>query len=456
MAKSKQLFECSECGWQTPKWLGQCRQCHAWGTLQESVSEGAPAQVAHAVAPARPASPIADVSVEAAQAVSTGVGEVDRALGGGIVPGAVILLAGEPGVGKSTLLLDMAAKMAASHPKRGVLYVTGEESASQVRLRAERIGALHHSLYLTAEHDISTALGHIEQMQPAMAVVDSVQTLAHRDVDGSAGGVAQVRAVAASLIHTAKAHHIPIVLVGHVTKDGGIAGPRVLEHLVDVVCQCEGDRHSRLRLLRCVKNRYGPTDEVGCFELGETGIIELPDPSGLFLSGTSTDIAGTCVTVTLEGRRPMPIQLQGLVADSSGGSPRRATSGVEHSRVAMILAVLQARLGIPLAHKDVYVSTVGGAKTTEPAVDLALAIAIVSAATDKAMAPGIIAVGEVGLTGEIRAAVGVQRRLQEAARLGFSTAIVPFARSDELSVPSSMTLLPVENLAQAVGACFPH
>lgn len=456
MAKQKQLFECSECGWQTNKWLGQCRQCQAWGTLEEVVDTGEAPKTASAKKPVHPASPIAEVDIETARAISTGVGEVDRTLGGGIVPGAVILLAGEPGVGKSTLLLHMAAQMAAAHPKKGVLYITGEESASQVRLRAERIGALHPSLYLTAESDISVALGHIYDMKPAMVVVDSVQTLSSKDIDGSAGGVAQVRAVAASLIQAAKTTNVPVILVGHVTKDGGIAGPRILEHLVDVVCQCEGDRHSRLRLLRSVKNRYGPTDEVGCFELGEKGIIELPDPSGLFLSGTNTSVAGTCVTITLEGRRPMPIQLQALVAESGGGSPRRATVGVEHSRVAMILAVLQARLGIFLATKDVYVSTVGGAKTTEPAVDLALAIAVVSAVKDQPPSPNIIAIGEIGLTGEVRASVGVQQRLREAARLGFTTALVPLAGSDELSVPDGMTLIPVNNLAQAVGACFPR
>lgn len=456
MAKQKRLFECSECGWQTTKWLGQCRQCHAWGTLEESVPEGEAPRTAAPATPTKPAAPIADVDIEAARAVSTGVGELDRALGGGIVPGAVILMAGEPGVGKSTLLLDMAAKMAQAHPDKGVLYLTGEESASQVRLRAERIGALHDQLYLASENDISVALGHIQNMRPALVVVDSVQTFATKEVDGAAGGVAQVRAVTASLIGTAKAHNIPIVVVGHVTKDGGIAGPRILEHLVDVVCQVEGDRHSRLRLIRCIKNRYGPTDEVGCFELGEQGIIELPDPSGLFLTGRTSNVAGTCVTITLEGRRPMPIQLQALVADSGGGSPRRATVGVEHSRTAMILAVIQARLGINLSMKDVYVSTVGGAKTTEPAVDLALAIAIVSAVRDQPPSSNIIAVGEIGLTGEIRASVGVQQRLREAARLGFTTAIVPLPGSDELKAPDNMTIIAVENLAQAVGACLPR
>lgn len=451
MAKVKSSYVCSECGWTSTKWVGQCRKCDAWGTLEEFQAGQTLARKTTAVKPATAAKPIEEVSATAARAHSTGVPELDRVLGGGIVPGAVVLMAGEPGVGKSTLLLDVAAR-AATQSDQPVLYLTGEESASQVRLRAERIGALHPNLYLASENDLSIALGHIEQLLPSLVIVDSVQTFATAEVEGAAGGLAQVRAVAAALISVAKQHNIPVLLVGHVTKDGGIAGPRILEHLVDVVCQFEGDRHARLRLLRAVKNRYGPTDEVGCFELGEGGIIGLADPSGLFLSNTGSDVPGSCITVTLEGRRPMPIEVQALVAPSGGGSARRTTSGLDYSRVAMSLAVLQARMGLSLSTQDVYVSTVGGAKTTEPAIDLAVALAVVSACQNTAMPRDLMAVGEVGLTGEVRATVGLQRRLAEGARLGLRRALIPRQGPDEITAPKGLQLIPVDNLAQAVTA----
>ena len=457
-------YRCTECGWTSPKWLGQCRECRAWGTLEEQRPGAAPGGVGapaltRATTPATPALPIGQVSAEEARARPTGVGELDRVLGGGIVPGAVVLLAGEPGVGKSTLLLDVAAKAAAVSRSRGdgpVLYVTGEESASQVRLRAERIDALDPALLLASETTLEALLGHVEASSPSLVVVDSVQTVASTQVEGSAGGVTQVRAVAGALIAVAKERGIPVLLVGHVTKDGGIAGPRVLEHLVDVVTQFEGDRHARLRLLRAVKNRYGPTDEVGCFDLGERGIVGLADPSGLFLSAARSEVPGTCATVTLEGRRPMPVEVQALVAGTNAGSPRRTTSGVDHSRVAMALAVLAARLRVDTSSTDVYVSTVGGARAVEPATDLAVAVAVVSAARDLPTPAGLVAVGEVGLTGEVRATVGVQRRLAEAARLGFDRAIVPLAGSQELRAVPGMQVLPVAHVGEAVGAALPQ
>ncbi|MGC5627481.1 DNA repair protein RadA [Georgenia sp. Z1344] len=442
-------LRCTECGWTTPKWVGRCGECQAWGTIEEAGAAPARASVG-ALAPATPAASILDVDVETARARPTGVGELDRVLGGGLVPGAVVLLAGEPGVGKSTLLLDVAAR-AASAVEGRVLYVTGEESASQVRLRAERIGALHEDLLLTAETDLATVLGHIEAMDPALLVVDSVQTVADSAVDGSAGGVSQVRAVAATLIRAAKARAMPAMLVGHVTKDGSIAGPRVLEHLVDVVCQVEGERHSRLRLVRAVKNRFGATDEVGCFDLREDGIIGLPDPSGLFLSAAPEPVAGTCVTVTLEGRRPMPVEVQSLLTEPAG-PPRRTVSGVDGARVAMMLAVLAARLEVGTAGKDVYVSTVGGARASEPAADLALGLALLSASLGRPVRPGVVAFGEVGLTGELRATTGVGRRLAEAARLGFTTAVVPSAGEAPANV-AGIRVVRAANLAEAAREC---
>ncbi len=427
-------YRCAECGWTTAKWVGRCGECQAWGAVEEA----APA-ASRSTAPApvsAPARPIAEVDVETARARPTGVDELDRVLGGGLVPGAVVLLSGEPGVGKSTLLLDVASRAAASG--RTVLYVTGEESAGQVRLRAERIGALRPRLYLAAETDLGAVLTHLDVVGPDLLVLDSVQTVASAEVDGGAGGVSQVREVAAALVRVAKERTISTLLVGHVTKDGSLAGPRLLEHLVDVVCSFEGDRHSRLRMVRAVKNRFGPTDEVGCFDLSDTGITGLADPSGLFLSrfplagdagggarASATAPAGTCVTVTLEGRRPLLVEIQSLVTSAAQGNPRRVVSGLDSSRVAMVLAVLTRRCGLPLVGQEVYAATVGGVRVTEPAADLAAAMALASAVTDVPLPAGAVAFGEVGLAGEVRPVPGLARRLSEAARLGFTTAYLP-------------------------------
>src|SRR3954447_4581126 len=386
-------FRCGECGWATQKWVGRCGECQAWGTVEEVARPLAVTPVRTAAEPARP---IAEVESESAVTTPTGVDELDRVLGGGLVGGAVVLLAGEPGVGKSTLLLDVASR-AASHGRR-VLYVTGEESAAQVRLRAERIGALRPRLLLAAETDLATVLGHVEAVAPDLLVVDSVQTVASDAIEGSAGGVSQVREVAASLIKVAKQHGMATVLVGHVTKDGSVAGPRVLEHLVDVVCQFEGDKHSSLRMVRAVKNRYGPTDEVGCFELDESGISGLADPSGLFMSRHLSPVPGTAVTVTLEGRRPLVAEVQGLVSPAAGPT-RRATSGLDSQRLAMVLAVLERPCRLPMSRHDVYAATVGGVRLAEPAADLALALALMSSFEETPLPQPTVLVGEIGLAG---------------------------------------------------------
>lgn len=441
-------YVCSECGWTAAKWVGRCGECQAWGSVVEDTGPTAGPRTVATTPTRGPARPITAIDVEAARARPTGVGELDRVLGGGLVPGAVVLVAGEPGVGKSTLLLDVAGRIAAGG--RRVLYVTGEESAGQVRLRAERIGALSDHLLLAAETDLGAVLGHLEQAEPELLVLDSVQTVASAQVEGSPGGVAQVREVTAALIAAAKERAVPALLVGHVTKDGAVAGPRTLEHLVDVVCQVEGDRHSRLRLIRASKNRYGATDEVGCFDLTDTGVVELPDPSGLFLSTTSRDVPGTCVTVTLEGRRPLATEIQALVAPTMLSNPRRTTSGLDSSRLAMVLAVLQRRGGVPVSDKDVYASTVGGARVIEPAADLALALAVAGSADDVPVTPGLVAFGEVGLAGEVRAVVGLPRRLVEARRLGFQVAVVPQGALAETKVPEGMTVLEARDVRHAV------
>ncbi len=430
------------------RWVGRCGECQAWGTVAEHQPPGATPHTPAAAAPARAALPIAAIDAQVARSRPSGVGELDRVLGGGFVPGAVVLVAGEPGIGKSTLLLDVAARRAESG--RPVLYVSGEESAGQVRLRAERIGALSDRLYLAAETDLGQVLAQIEAIDPDLLVVDSVQTIASDRLEGSAGNVAQVREVAAALIAAAKARGMPTLLVGHVTKDGSIAGPRVLEHLVDVVVAFEGERHSRLRLVRAVKNRYGPTDEVGCFELGDRGIIGLPDPSELFLSARDRCVPGTAITVTLEGRRPLICEVQALLTATKAPSPRRTTSGLDSSRAAMILAVLQRHAGISAASSDCYAATVGGVRLAEPAADLALALAIAGSGLEAAPRPHTVAVGEVGLAGEIRRVTGLPQRLREAARLGFQRAIVPGGCLERDEIPAGLRVVEVDDIAAAI------
>jgi DNA repair protein RadA/Sms len=406
-AAAAALYQCSECGWKSPRWAGRCGECQQWGTLSESKSPApnrlrAPARGGRLVLPATAAVPIADVDADVARSRPTGLGELDRVLGGGLVPGAVVLLAGEPGVGKSTLLLEAGALAARTGP---VLYVTGEESAAQVRVRADRIGAISPHLYLAAETDFDALVQHVDAVEPALLIVDSVQTITAQGIDGTPGGVAQIREVTSALTSLAKQRTLTTVLVGHVTKDGSIAGPRSLEHLVDVVLHFDGDRHAQLRMVRALKNRFGPTDEIGCFELGEYGLTELPDPSGLFLSRLTEPVPGTCVTVTLEGRRPLVAEVQTLICEAVSDPVQRRNMGI--------------------GKRDVYSATVGGVRLTEPSVDLAIALSLASALSNLNLPAGLIAIGEVGLAGEIRRVTGVQRRLTEAARMGFRQAVVP-------------------------------
>jgi DNA repair protein RadA/Sms len=460
MAKTttRPAFRCTECGWTSGKWVGRCNECLTWGSVAE---EGAPklASVRSSV-PVSKAVRISEVSADAAARTLTGVGELDRVLGAGVVPGAVLLLAGEPGVGKSTLLLEVAARWAKAG--RRTLYVTGEESAAQVRLRAGRTDALADELFLAAETDLGTVLGHIEEVGPSLMVLDSVQTVGTAEADGSPGGVTQVREVTGALVRVAKRRGMAVIIVGHVTKDGAIAGPRLLEHLVDVVLAFEGDRHSGFRMVRATKNRFGPADEVGCFEMGEQGIVEVPDPSGLFTSRHAEPVPGTCVAVTMEGRRPLLAELQALVAPSPLPQARRTMHGVDAGRLAMVLAVLERRCRIRLYDRDVYVSSVGGAKVHDPSADLAAALAIGSAAANTTLPHGVVALGEVGLAGELRRVPGTDRRLAEAARLGFTEAVVPAesgnARDRMPTMRAGMRVHAAATLQQALDAVtlLPH
>jgi DNA repair protein RadA/Sms len=444
-------FRCSQCGWVSVKWVGRCGECQSWGTVAES--GGTPVTGCRPGPVSAPALPISQVAAEPNASRSTGVGELDRVLGGGIVAGSVLLLAGEPGVGKSTLLLEVAARAARAGAR--TLYVTGEESAAQVRLRAERTGALEDNLLLAAEVDLSAVLGHIEEVQPELLVVDSVQTIGCADIDSTPGGVTQLRTVTSALVRVAKQLAMPTLLVGHVTKDGSVAGPRSLEHLVDVVLQFEGERSSRLRVVRAVKNRFGPVDEIGCFDISEDGIVEVADATGLFISRCPEPMAGTCVTVTLEGRRPLLAEVQALVTLSATPQPRRSVSGLDSSRLAMLLAVLQRHVGMRCPSQDIYAATVGGAALHAPAADLAIALALVSADVGIPLPQQLVAIGEVGLAGELRRVPGMNQRLAEAARLGFGYAIVP---SDRGPVPGpvphvdGLTVLECPDIGSAVRA----
>jgi DNA repair protein RadA/Sms len=441
---------CSECGESVVRWVGRCPQCQAWGSIAEdptarAASVGGP----RSSGPVRAAAaPIGDIDLEAATAQPTGVPELDRVLGGGLVPGAVVLLAGEPGVGKSTLLLEVAATMAGTGAGPALL-VTGEESAAQVRLRAERIGALHPSLFVAAENDLPALLTHLDAVRPALLVVDSVQTITTPEIDGAAGSVSQVRGVTGALVAVAKERAIATVLVGHVTKDGGIAGPRSLEHLVDVVLHFEGDKHSALRLVRGIKNRYGAADELGCFEMRADGIVGVSDPGGLFVADRPRPVPGTCVTVTHEGRRALVAEIQSLVTRStSGGSPRRAFNDLDAARAAMILAVLASHGRVAVGDSDVYASTVGGIQVGDPAADLAIALAVASASRGVPLPPTLCAIGEVTLSGDVRRVGGLGPRLAEAARLGFRTALVP--ADAEARQAGGMRLVRVSHIGEAL------
>jgi DNA repair protein RadA/Sms len=431
------------------KWVGRCPECGTWGTVEQApvlTSLGGRAQ--RAIAPSSAAVPINSIDPDRTRHFPTGVSELDRVLGGGIVPGSVTLLAGEPGVGKSTLLLEVVHKWAASG--RRALYISGEESAGQIRMRAERTGCTHEDVYLAAESDLDTVLGHIEAVKPTLVIVDSVQTLSTTDTDGVTGGVTQVRAITTALTGYAKSASNPavaMVLVGHVTKEGAIAGPRSLEHLVDVVLHFEGDKNSALRMVRGVKNRFGAADEVGCFMLHDNGIECVADPSGLFMDQRPEPVPGTAVTVTLDGKRPMIGEIQALVGMSTVPSPRRAVSGVDQSRAAMTAAVLETRAGIALGQRDIYLSTVGGMRLTDPSSDLAVALAIASSFADLCLPASVVVIGEVGLAGDLRRVTGMERRLAEAARLGFTTALIPPGAK---SVPTGLRTLEAATIGEAL------
>ncbi len=428
MAKDKTTYSCTECGGSTPKWQGKCPHCGAWNTLVETVAE-APSSQRHRFASLAPSSALAVLAdIEAADVARTptGIGELDRVLGGGIVEGGVVLIGGDPGIGKSTLLLQaLDALQRAGTP---TLYVTGEESGAQVALRSRRLGLEQSQVQVLAEIQLEKILATLGATQPAVAVIDSIQTVYSDQLTSAPGSVAQVRECAAHLTRAAKAGGTAIVLVGHVTKEGALAGPRVLEHMVDTVLYFEGDTHSSFRLVRAIKNRFGAVNEIGVFAMTEKGLKGVANPSAIFLSQHAEPVPGSCVLVTLEGTRPMLVEIQALV-DSGGPSPRRLSVGLDRDRLAMLLAVLHRHAGVACMDQDVFVNAVGGVRIAEPAADLAVMLAITSSLRGRPLPKGFIAFGEVGLAGEVRPAPRGQERLREAAKLGFSVAIVPKANA---------------------------
>ena len=447
MAKARSVFRCQDCGGTAPKWVGRCPSCEAWNTLVEERAVAAVAAGSGVLPPASTPLPISEVDVDQWVVRPTGVSELDRVLGGGLVPGSVTLLGGEPGIGKSTLLLQAMAAVAAGGTT--VLYVSAEESTQQVRMRAERLGALTPSLYLAAETALPHILGFLDELSPELVVVDSIQTVFDPELGSAPGSVGQVRECAARLVGEAKRRGLATVLVGHVTKEGGLAGPRVLEHVVDTVLAFEGERHHALRLLRAVKHRFGPTDQLGLFEMTGDGMVGVPDPSRLFLADRRQGVSGSVVVPTIEGHRPLLVELQALVTPSPLPSPRRSAQGVDSGRLSLLIAVLAERSGLRLAEFDVYALAVGGVKVVEPGADLGLALALASALTGEPVPDGLVVCGEVGLGGELRQVSQSERRLAEAARLGFRRAIVPRLAPDG---DGAIELVRVETLADAVAA----
>jgi DNA repair protein RadA/Sms len=451
MAKQRVRYVCQTCGATSPRWVGKCPECGTWESyVEETLAAPAPAKArgARSAATATEVVTLAEVAVTEEQRIVTGINEFDRVLGGGIMAGSIILVGGDPGVGKSTLMAQMCAGLGG----RSILYVTGEESLRQIRLRADRLGVTNPELRLLAETNLDLITSAIRSVSPDVAIVDSIQTTYHPEIESAPGSVAQVRECTAALMQLAKGSGISIFVVGHVTKEGTIAGPKVLEHMVDTVLQFEGERTHLYRILRTAKNRYGSTNEIGVFEMGETGLVEVANPSSVFLSERSYGTSGSVVTATLEGTRPILVEAQALVTPSSYGVPQRTATGFDYKRLQMLLAVLEKRLGLGLGGFDVFVNIAGGVRVDDPAVDLAVATAIVSSFRDVPADSQTVVVGEIGLGGEIRTVAQAEQRVAEAAKLGFKTFVLPSSNMKKLPARAGIDLRGVANVAAGVDA----
>lgn len=448
--RSKTVFVCSECGYETPKWAGKCPGCGEWNTMVEDVRLPQKSAVSAAPRPAHTfsATPLSQINAADEHRFVTGISELDRVLGGGIVKGSVILLSGDPGIGKSTILLQVCNALQRDIK---ILYVSGEESAIQIKLRAKRIGVESDSVSVMTETDVQTVCEYINSARPDLVMIDSIQTMQHPDISSSPGSIVQVRESANLLLRTGKSLDIPIFIVGHVNKGGDIAGPKVMEHIVDTVLYFEGERNQSYRILRAIKNRFGSTNEIGVFEMTETGLAEVENPSAMMLSGRMSEVSGGCITCIIEGTRPILAEVQGLVAATGFGNARRTAAGFDYNRLNLLLAVLEKRLGLMFSNLDTYINIVGGIRLDEPAADLAVAMALVSGLRDIPIDENTVTFGEIGLSGELRSVPRAQARVNEAARMGFTRCILPSACLKQInSAPEGIKLLGVKRLSDAV------
>ncbi len=445
-SKAKACYVCNECGAEATKWYGRCPQCGAWNSMEELVQAPLTAGRSGQAVASVTAQKITDIRPDKKQRYHTGLKELDRVLGGGIVRGGLMLIGGDPGIGKSTLLLQICAHLGES---LRILYVSGEESEGQIKLRADRLGVTSDNLYLVCENDLDAVLQCVQDEKPDVLIIDSIQTMNWAQISSASGSVTQVRECTAAIMRVCKKMSIPAFLVGHVNKDGAIAGPKVMEHIVDSVLYFEGDRHSSYRLLRCAKNRYGSTNEIGVFEMGEQGLLEVENPSLLLLSGRPLNVSGSCVACTVEGTRPMLAEVQGLVSPTGFGNPRRMATGIDYNRLSLILAVLEKRAGYFFSNLDTYVNVVGGLWLDEPAVDLPVALALISGLKDTVVPSNVLAFGEIGLTGEIRAVSNADLRIAEAARMGFKKVILPQHNLKSITKRSDIDILGVKNVREA-------